>query len=459
MMYRLIILNGDRKGEQITLTQDPMIVGRAERCDIRLNDPEIALSHAEITHKPDGLHIRDLGSMNRFLINNREVHEAQPKHGDVVEMGHTRFLIQAYVQAEVQASVDAEEDSDRRKPWLVGSGIILFVAGLLVFVPRCERWMISPRTRTIKTVPAKLTPPAVQQEPSRPAPVSVPTPASAPIPSVQPTNPPLIVTPVKTEPAPAVHAPAIEVKPPTPPPQEALAEPEAPPPPHTTNRTSELINASQQELQAAMSFLERGTGVTEKATEPSPAFTPQPAVTAAIPAPVIAPPKIEAAPIAIPVVPKQQEAKQELVRPATTGLIKITGTDINKFPETEQFREMRLLTIRLTSLDTQKELDPGAVRVEVVFADQDKTSGQIMPATPGGVPGALTVKGKWQTAEQKTLVASYVVPASSNQTERLAQYYGFMIRVYYYGTLQDELSQPRDLSREVVFTPAHEAKQ
>ena len=113
MIYRLIILSGDRRGEQITLTREPMIIGRAATCEIRLSDPEIALSHAEIAHPDDGIFIRDLGSMNRLLINNREVHEAHLKHGDVVEVGHTRFLIQAYVQAEVERESEAEDQEEK----------------------------------------------------------------------------------------------------------------------------------------------------------------------------------------------------------------------------------------------------------------------------------------------------------------------------------------------------------
>ncbi|MEI7879827.1 MAG: FHA domain-containing protein, partial [bacterium] len=169
MIYRLIILSGDRRGEQITLSQDPMTIGRDKSCDICLNDPEIALSHAEITHTTEGLFIRDLGSMNRLIINHREVHEAHPKHGDVVEVGNTRLLIQAYVQAEVQGKPEKEEKDEEDKRWrIVGAFLLLLVTGIIIFIPRCERWMISPRTRQGKLPAAQLLPPPGQMEISRP---------------------------------------------------------------------------------------------------------------------------------------------------------------------------------------------------------------------------------------------------------------------------------------------------
>ena len=42
MIYRLVILNGDRRGERITVTEEPMSIGRGETCDIRFDDPEVA---------------------------------------------------------------------------------------------------------------------------------------------------------------------------------------------------------------------------------------------------------------------------------------------------------------------------------------------------------------------------------------------------------------------------------
>lgn len=403
MIYRLIILSGDRRGQQITLTQAPMIIGRDPTCEIRLNDPEIALTHAEISHTPEGLHIRDLGSMNRLLINNREVHEAYPKHGDVVEVGQTRFLIQAYVQAEVpgKSEENEEENAHHLKPWIIGGGLLLLGACMLIVIPRCERLIIAPRVSTRKPVPAQYVLPAVRPQVSRPTPpapalqtplLTNPVATTTPPPpkrevAIIPLAPPIESIPVKIEPVPVKTEPL-------PKPKDVYE----PPPEPKKNPVTDLIADSQRELQeATQTFIK----------------------TQAPPTPIL----------------------------PTNGFIKITSTDINKFPETDQFREMRLLTIRLTATEHQQELEPGAVRIEVIFMDRDIKTGQIIPATSKGTPTALTVQGKWHASEQKTVMASYVVSAPPTPTERKVQYYGFILRVYYNELLQDELSQPKDLSR------------
>ncbi|MEI6167441.1 MAG: FHA domain-containing protein [bacterium] len=407
MIYRLIILSGDRRGEQITLTREPMIIGRAATCEIRLSDPEIALSHAEIAHPDDGIFIRDLGSMNRLLINNREVHEAHLKHGDVVEVGHTRFLIQAYVQAEVERESEAEdqeEKANRRKPWIFGGGMILLVGFLLIFIPRCEHHILAPRVPPVKPAPVQRPQPTALPEVKPPTPAvsnALPPPETVkkqPVETPRPAEPRAAMTVKEPPPAePVVIKPVI-----TPPPEPT---PEKAPPREKANPASAVIAASEKELEDATRVLS-GIGTTRTTNA---ILTPVP------------------------------------ISPPATNLIKIASVEINKFPETDQFREMRLLTIRLIATELQKELSPEAVKVEVIFVNQDTHSGQLIPASPQGTPANVSVQGKWLATEQKTAVASYVVLATQPPTVRTSRYYGFHISVYYQGILQAELSQPRDL--------------
>ncbi len=462
MIYRLIILSGNRRGEHITLAKDPMTIGRAETCGIQLNDPEIALTHAEVSHTDEGLFIRDLGSMNRLLINHREVREAHPKHGDVIEVGHTRFLVQAYVQAEIQGEED-DEKSQRRKPWIIGSLLLLLLLGMIVLIPRCERMIIGPRHSPVKPTLSKFTPPPARVEIKRTLPSSSsmppPQPATNPVvmaaelapqknevPTLPPKSEPVISAP-KPEPAPSPPPHQIEATP------VVITKPELPetdvlppaPPKPKPNFTSELIAASEKELIAAELIL-RGTKVTNNTVVIAPDLPTN-----------IPPPVVEALVEAKDITPSPKPLPTPA--PLTTGLLKITSTEINKFPETDEFREMRLLTIRLTASELQKELDPANVRVEVTFLDKDKKTGRIIPATPDGLPTTLSVQGKWLAREQKTVAASYVVPVAPTANGRTARYYGFLLRVYYSGVLQDELSQPKDAAKEIVsMTSNEEAK-
>jgi hypothetical protein len=114
MIYRLIVLNGPLKGERITVDPEPMTVGRDEQNDIQLPDNEVALKHAQIEHRGDELFIHDLGSMNKVILNKREVQDTRLKHGDIIELGRTRLLVQAVVQAEVQQA-NGSPNSQRRR--------------------------------------------------------------------------------------------------------------------------------------------------------------------------------------------------------------------------------------------------------------------------------------------------------------------------------------------------------
>ena len=230
------------------------------------------------------------------------------------------------------------------------------------------------------------------------------------------------------------------------PPNPEKQEAETPPPAPKRNPTIDLIAAAQKELQEATLVL---MGTKTNGTVDAVINTASNII-----------PMAKEATTATPLFTNNviSVAKAPSTMPGG-GLIKISGTDINKFPETDQFLEMRLLTIRLKATELQKELDPGAVRIEVMFADRDKSSRRISPASPRGTSTALTIPGMWRATEQKTVMASYVVSTPPTRTERMAQYYGFIIRVYYREILQDELSQPNDLLKDESFAPPDETQQ
>ena len=127
MMYRLIILTGPSTGVRITIESNPMVIGRDPDCAVRVEDPEVSRKHAVIEHRPDGIYIRDLGSMNRILVNKREVRETRLKHGDTIEVGLTRFLVQALVQADVTDEERIEQHA-RKMTWAPVAGAILLLA-------------------------------------------------------------------------------------------------------------------------------------------------------------------------------------------------------------------------------------------------------------------------------------------------------------------------------------------
>lgn len=153
MMYRLIILTGPSTGLRVTIESKPMVIGRDPDCAIRVTDEEVAKKHAVIEHKPDGIYIRDLGSMNRILVNHHEVREMRLKHGDVIELGLTRFLVQALVQADV---TDEEHMGQRARKVAFASVAAAFLALMVV---AAGVWMLTQkRGKAVDIAPVEIVP-------------------------------------------------------------------------------------------------------------------------------------------------------------------------------------------------------------------------------------------------------------------------------------------------------------
>lgn len=501
MIYRLIILNGARRGERVTLDPEPMVIGRAQGSAIQFNDPEIALSHAEIFHHAGGLSIRDLGSMNRLLINNREVHEAQLKHGDVVEVGHTRFLVQAYVQAEIQNGSSDEERPPARIGRILGLVGLLMLAALIIFgITRCNQ-RISGRSRIVTPPAATLRPvfarpaPRLPPLPSEPAETPAPPRASAPPPATTTQAVPSVTLPLpKVDVAPASTTVTEAAPPPVG--HDSPAPSREEPRPTASN---DLMAKAQLELEEAAAVLTRPPPTNlPPATLPQPPSAPPAAATPAPTAPPVTVSPVMEKPVAPPPPPRtptpdpmltiaeragtlERQGKRDpalllwrdinlravdpdliararsrmealtlaerTATPPFAGHVRILDTDISKFPESSQFHEMRMLNIRLAATEMRKELDPESVRVDVLFYERNPANGQLVPAIARSPAGPLVIQGPWRSLEQKTIAASYVVPVSGVPRDQQPRYAGFAVRVYYYGALQDESLQPRDIPR------------
>ena len=75
MLFRLHVLNGPLRGQQVTVGPEPLTVGQGLDCDLVIPDAELAARHAVFEHRETGLFVRDLGAMGRVLVNRRERRE------------------------------------------------------------------------------------------------------------------------------------------------------------------------------------------------------------------------------------------------------------------------------------------------------------------------------------------------------------------------------------------------
>ena len=70
------------------------VIGRADGCDIHLDDPFVSRRHARVITSEIGTAIQDLGSSNGVFVNGRRSPGTTALHpGDVVQLGGTIWVV------------------------------------------------------------------------------------------------------------------------------------------------------------------------------------------------------------------------------------------------------------------------------------------------------------------------------------------------------------------------------
>jgi len=87
-MIHLIIAKGERQGEEISIPETGMRVGRAPANDLVVDDGQLSQFHCRFFFKSDGgLWVTDFGSTNQTLVNGAAVTEQRLHRGDLVDVG------------------------------------------------------------------------------------------------------------------------------------------------------------------------------------------------------------------------------------------------------------------------------------------------------------------------------------------------------------------------------------
>jgi pSer/pThr/pTyr-binding forkhead associated (FHA) protein len=87
---KMVVIDGDQlKGKSFTL-DDEIIIGRADRCHIVLDDSYVSQIHARVFAKGDVFMVEDMGSTNGTYINrNRVTSPTEVLRGDRLKIGKT----------------------------------------------------------------------------------------------------------------------------------------------------------------------------------------------------------------------------------------------------------------------------------------------------------------------------------------------------------------------------------
>lgn len=434
MIYRLIILNGSRKGEQITVPSEPMILGKAKNCTQIFADDDMAQQHAEIRQQPGGIHVRDLGTMNKVLVNNHPKDDAILRHGDIFELGRTRFLLQAGVEAEVTRPAMRFR---RHRPSV---GIILIP--LLILAAMIFYWRLQ-----------------LQPRPSRPA--SQGTSTNKPPRTVAAT----LATNKPPQPTPQPPA-TVTNAPPTPPPPAVIIVTNTTTAPAAldTRIDEQLARARQLITQGRLHEADRLLESLQIMTDKNPLLYVERA--RLMERLAMLDPAIEQwskARTTSGVSGNTAEAARAIERlsrgrtqPLTgfSGRVRIGTTEATRYPSPSSREDMRVVNVTLQRERSAASFNPDGIVVRVLFFDSEAAKPPAPPRLVRTAHSRLTVSGTWEVGETKTLSATSVNRTATSDSKPAAaptgrHFYGYLVLVTYYGAYQDLTAQPKAILDQI----------
>lgn len=111
MNVKLSVRRMASQSAEFVFDQFPLVIGRSENADIKLDDRWASRRHCLIEAHDGTLVVQDLGSKHGTLLNDAIISEAVLKPGDALRIGLTT-LIATYDDA----SVDAHDDVQSVRP-------------------------------------------------------------------------------------------------------------------------------------------------------------------------------------------------------------------------------------------------------------------------------------------------------------------------------------------------------
>jgi len=89
----LSIVEGNRKGDQIPLISDDIMIGLSPGNDIQLDEPGVAGTHAQVVYKDRKYHIKNLDVLGRCYVNGVQTDFVELKDGDVIGIGKVNITV------------------------------------------------------------------------------------------------------------------------------------------------------------------------------------------------------------------------------------------------------------------------------------------------------------------------------------------------------------------------------
>lgn len=87
----IVVLSGNAAGNEFTLDQPKVSLGRGPGVDLAFDDAAMSREHVVFEFSDGGFRIRDLGSMNGTQVNDAVIKARNLDHGDRLRIGEHLF--------------------------------------------------------------------------------------------------------------------------------------------------------------------------------------------------------------------------------------------------------------------------------------------------------------------------------------------------------------------------------
>jgi len=115
-MAKVKFINGPYEGEELTIPEDGITVGRSKGCSVVIDDNKISREHAAVRMENGNWWVYDLQSSNGTRVNDNDVSAYELSEGDVIEVGGLKFVFEQEGEANVFPSTLMSVETDNPIP-------------------------------------------------------------------------------------------------------------------------------------------------------------------------------------------------------------------------------------------------------------------------------------------------------------------------------------------------------
>ncbi|RFF28485.1 MULTISPECIES: FHA domain-containing protein [unclassified Wenzhouxiangella] len=116
-------------GQSFALSTTRLIVGRADNCDLRLEDSSVSSEHARLVKDSAGWRVVNLLSTNGTFVNDRKISSSGISNGDRIRFGRVEFRLY-----DPDEAASTESGKSSWLPWVAVAVAVAAVAAAVVWV-------------------------------------------------------------------------------------------------------------------------------------------------------------------------------------------------------------------------------------------------------------------------------------------------------------------------------------